>query len=309
MYLQILLILLLTNLFTPIAVHPLSEFLKPILSKECSHSIKGIDFIYLINLDQRPEKLKKCIDELMPYGIIPCRFSAVNGWQLPLSTISKAGVQLLPGMNPEMWGTYYERDMEPKHEKICQIGRTYFCHCMSRGAIGIVLSHLSLLVDAYQSGYQTVWIMEDDVKVIRDPHVLSDYIKYLDRKVGAKNWDLLFTDNDTHDEKGFSVVNLGYAKRPNFEPVDPKRFTKRTQIKNDITKIGARYGAYSYIIRRTGMQKLIHHLFKYRIFLPFDMEYYLPKDIHLYTITDNVVIHSNGISDNGGPNYLILPTS
>jgi hypothetical protein len=44
-------------------------------------SLRNIDFIYMINLDQRPEKWKLSVDQLAPYGITPCRFSAVNGWR------------------------------------------------------------------------------------------------------------------------------------------------------------------------------------------------------------------------------------
>jgi acetolactate synthase-1/2/3 large subunit len=35
------------------------------------------------------------------------------------------------------------------------------------GAIGIALSHLSILQDAYDSGYETVWVMEDDVDIMQ----------------------------------------------------------------------------------------------------------------------------------------------
>src|ERR1700744_788748 len=92
---------------------------------------------------------------------------------------------------------------EPQHEEPMQVyGRTYFCHCLSRGAIGIVMSHLSILQDAYDSGYETIWVMEDDIEFIRNPLVISDLIDKLDTIVGKSGWDILFTDRDTKSQQG-----------------------------------------------------------------------------------------------------------
>ncbi|MFI5334690.1 MAG: hypothetical protein ACHQT8_05960 [Chlamydiales bacterium] len=32
-----------------------------------------------------------------------------------------------------------------------------------------MLSHLSILQDAFDSGYETIWVMEDDIEVVRNP--------------------------------------------------------------------------------------------------------------------------------------------
>ena len=134
------------------------------------HQIPNVDFIYMINLDERPEKLASCLIQLQPYGIEPYRFSAVNGWKLTLEDINDVRVVYQPGMKTDLMGTYYPLTGEgPLHEMMSVPGRTYFCHCMSRGAVGIVLSHLSVLQDAIDSGYKTVWVMEDDVEVVQDP--------------------------------------------------------------------------------------------------------------------------------------------
>jgi GR25 family glycosyltransferase involved in LPS biosynthesis len=135
------------------------------------NQVRNIDFIYMINLDQRPEKWIHCLDELTPYHIYPYRFSAVNGWELSLQELNQLGVKYLEKFGKTLWGTAYlpERNFEPYHESMHVVDRTYFCHCMSRGAIGIVLSHLSILQDAYNAGYQTIWVMEDDIEVIQNP--------------------------------------------------------------------------------------------------------------------------------------------
>src|SRR3990167_9436211 len=109
--------------------------------------MKNLDFIYVINLDQRPEKFHKTALQLGIWGIEPYRFSAVNGWELSLQTVNDVGVTFQPWMSTGAWGTYYllDGDRQPQHEYVYLSGRTYFSHCMSVGAIGIVLSHLSIL--------------------------------------------------------------------------------------------------------------------------------------------------------------------
>lgn len=271
-----------------------------------NQGLEEVDFIYMINLDQRPEKFKMSLDQLTPYGITPYRFSAVNGWEMTFDTVDDVGVKLTPGMNNGQWGTCYLRDenWEPHHEIVQKIGRVYFCHCMSRGAIGICLSHLSILQDAYDQGYETIWVMEDDIQVIRDPHLITDAIKKMDKYVGRDNWDLLFTDQDTKNQEGKYVPCMGYAWRPNFTPANPGRFVSRRMIGLELRQIGARYGAYSMIVRRSGMKKILDFFKTYQIFLPYDMDFYMPENIKLFCVMKDIVsTMPKAASDNGGANY------
>lgn len=283
----------------------LHDHFKTCPDKSDIHQIRHIDFIYMINLDQRPEKFESCAEQLSLYGIYPYRFSAVNGWELSLETINDIGLKYEPWMSPDVMGTSYplDKDGTPEHGMINVVGKTYFSHCMGRGTIGIVLSHLSVLQDALDSGYETIWVMEDDVQVIRNPHLVSDLIDSLDDVVGKDGWDILFTDQDTKNNKGAYVPCLSFARRPNFNPWNPNRFTQRSTIK-EFRKIGARYGAYSMIVRRSGIQKILDFIRIYGVFLPYDMEFYLSNDMRLYTVVDDVVsTQINALSDNGSPNY------
>ena len=171
-----------------------------------------------------------------------------------------------------------------------------------RGICPIVIIRF-LLQDAYDSGYETIWVMEDDIQVIRNPHMLSDLIDKLDALVG-KNWDILFTDQDTKNSKGEYVICLSYAARPNFTPQHPERFAEREQISEDFRKIGARYGAYSMIVRRSGIEKILNFIKRYQVFLPYDMDFYLPDDISIYTVVDDVVsTQPQAPTDNAFPGY------
>jgi GR25 family glycosyltransferase involved in LPS biosynthesis len=294
---------------SPLDLSPETEleyyFKKP-AGKSAIHSMKNIDFIYVINLDERPEKFQHTIDELKPYGIIPYRFSAVNGWNLSNETLNQLGIKFGPWMTSGIMGTSYllQDEGKPSHEVIHIPGKTYFSHCMSRGAIGIVLSHLSILQDAFDAGYETIWVMEDDIEVKRDPHLLSEMIEKLDGLVGKNGWDILFTDQDTKNQDGTYVPCSAYARRPNFTPPNPYKFQIKEDISPDFRRLGARYGAYSMIVRRSGMKKILDFFKQYNIFLPYDMEFTLPPDIAFFNVRDDIVsTQPRAISDNGAPNY------
>ncbi len=278
-------------------------------AKRCDcHAMKNIDFIYMINLDQRPEKWKRSIEQLAPFGVTPYRFSAVNGWELTLEDLNDVGLVFSPEMAPGILGTRYPLDgnFEPKHETIDQIGETYFCHCMARGTIGIALSHISVLQDAFDAGYQTIWVMEDDIDLRRDPNVLPGLIDRLDALVGKENWDILFTDRDIRDAHGNYVPTYWAGKRPDFlYNTQSNNYAQRNEISPEFRTIGARSGAHSMIVRRSGMEKLLRFFKSRQIFFPYDMEYVLPPGIKLFTVLDDVVSNTpNAASDNGGPNYL-----
>lgn len=291
--------------FFSIACAGFENHLKPAPNKSNTSRIKNVDFIYMINLDQRPEKLAKSLAQLHPYSIYPYRFSAVNGWELTLDAINEVGVKFEEGMQEGIWGTSYviqDGELTSDHEVMYPSGKTYFVHCFGRGTIGIALSHLSILKDAYDSGYETIWVMEDDIEVLRDPRIISGLIDKLDKLVGKKGWDILFTDIDFRNVEGQHVPCNTYTVRPNFSPADPTKFAKREMISPDFSSIGSRYGAHSMIIRRSGIKKILRFTKQYSIFLPYDMDFALPPDIKLYSLNYDVVSQLlRAISDNGTP--------
>lgn len=283
----------------------IEKHLKSVPNKSDDHRMDGIDFIYMINLDQRPEKFAQSAAQLEPYGIYPYRFSAVNGWELSETALNELGVTYHSWMCTDLMGTcYLPGHQDPVHELMQVRGRRYYSHCLSRGAIGIVLSHLSILKDAYDNKYDRIWVMEDDIEVKKDPHLITSLINELDDLVGEDNWDILFTDPNTKNHDGTYIPCTAYARRPNFEPVNPERFNQTTVINNNFKKDGARYGAYSMIINRTGIKKLLRFLRHHKVFLPYDLEYYLPNDIQLYSMRYDVVSTlPQALSDNGAPRY------
>ena len=276
-------------------------------NKGTGHSMKGIDFIYMINLDERPERWKKSLDQLQKFGVTPYRFSAVNGWKdLSIADINDVGLKFRPGMQGGYMATSYHpgQNFEPSHEIVKNNGQAYFCHCMARGTIAIVLSHLSVLQDAYDAGYETIWVMEDDIEVMQDPNVLSNLIEDLDH-LSKKRWDVLFTDRDIRDANGRYVPCSGSARRPNFNPSNPNHYAEKINIKRKFRKIGARFGATSMILRRSGIKKILNFIKEHEIFHPYDMDFFLPQGIRLFTVQRDVVTNQvDSDSDNGGENYV-----
>jgi len=285
----------------------LEDHLKPALNKSDIHTMRNIDFIYMINLDQRPTKWALSNQQLNPYGIFPYRFSAINGWELPLEVINDIGVKFHSGMDSSILGTSYlsSTSVEQAHNSLIeQEDQTYFCYGMRPGPIGIVLSHLSVLRDALQSGYETIWVMEDDVEVLENPKQLAFLIDKLD-VLTNKQWDILFTDRNAPNHQGEEVPCRGFAKRPNFSPTNPQQYFLEYPFGKYFIRLGARFGAYSMILRRQGIEKIYNFIMTHSIFLPYDMDYYLPLDIQIYTVKHNIVTHRrNALSDNYNPYYL-----
>ncbi|MGL5264533.1 MAG: hypothetical protein ACRDAI_08230 [Candidatus Rhabdochlamydia sp.] len=83
----------LTVLFFSIAVYcRMEDYLKKVLDKSEVQQLRNIDFIHMINLDERPEKHEHSVQQLTPYGIVSYPFSAVNDCDLPFETINSIRV-------------------------------------------------------------------------------------------------------------------------------------------------------------------------------------------------------------------------
>ena len=282
----------------------LQDHLKKVENKGDNHKIRNIDFIYMINLDKRPEKYAQSMQYLEKYRINPYRFSAVNGWELSIDAIQDVGVKYLAGMTPLLASTFIERDGKiiQSFEFMKEDKATYFSRGISLGAIGCSLSHISILQDAYDSGYETIWVMEDDIEVLEDPHWLSDLIEELDLVIGANNWDVLFTDFDYRISIGEYSPAFGAQKRPDMECNLKERYSEKymnkQQINDHFHKVSARFGTASMIIRRSGIKKLLEFSKCQNIYLPYDLENYLPMGIERYGLTFDLVTNMlNSISD------------
>lgn len=282
--------LLALPLFSQIEKH-----FKPVAPKIEIHSIQNVELIYLINLDTRPEKLLDSLQQLARFGIVPQRFAAIYGWHLPLDCYPDLGVKFAPGMWKGIENALYISPEGYFHfVGLCEefYDKTVFSSWLTPGAIGCTLSHLSVLQDAYDAGYNTIWVLEDDFTVAKDPHVLSEVIEKLDTLVGNEGWDILYTDPDYLfgvDLDRDLQEQLPYKWRPDMPQFDLKMLFEHTPIGDDFFKIGNRLRTHSMIIRRSGIQKILQFYKERHIFLPYDHELGFIPHIRLYVTKESIV--------------------
>ena len=264
--------------------------------------LAGIDYIYFINLDKSQDRRKKCMAEFEPYQIFPHRFPAVNGYALSPQVLNEVGVKFNPKMQGSEWVLHFpsEKNGAPEYDFLrdASFGKTVFFRYMTPGGIGCALSHISVLQDAYDAGYETIWVMEDDVAVKQDPHVLSALITKLDALVGKDGWDILYTDTDfrtqsiypeEEDMESDLKSDLWFCWRPDLGLNEQKRIAKRTILSDDFVQIGGRIGAYSLIVRRSGMKKILDFEKEHHIFIPYDHELATIPNLKMFNLRYDLV--------------------
>jgi len=281
------------------------DHVKLILDKPPVQSLRNIDYVYVINLDHRPQRWESTVEQLAPYGIIPYRFSAVNGKELPIEVIWDLAVKFQHGMRAGGIGTVFRLDRGKEYlsyELIEEEGVPYLEHYRGRGMIGCLLSHLSVLYDAYCSGYQVIWVCEDDIEVVRDPTVLSNYIDDLDRLLGREHWDILFTFREYRGPQGQYLIPHGGNYRPNLEKRPQEEFDIDSPISPDLRQIGPRFGTHSMILSQGGIKKILDFYQAYGVFMPYDLDLVLIPGIKMYSVMEDVVVNQfDSGSDIGSP--------
>ncbi|MBF8263320.1 MAG: Glycosyltransferase 25 family er [Parachlamydiales bacterium] len=265
--------------------------LQKINTKTKTNIIKNIDFIYLINLDKRADRLSRCLNQFACYSILPHRVSAIYGWDLTQAAFNDIGLKILPSMSfdrPVHFGPVV-RDAIGEWMTPSKVGKTCVHHTMAAGQLGCSLSHLSVLVDAYHSSYETIWVLEDDFTINDPPEELGVYIEKLNALVGPSEWDLLYTDNDDH----FSLPtvrdimgggNLGRPEMPMTNALIEHR-----KVGSNFVKIGGRTQTHSMIIRKSGIKKIVEFLLKNGLFRPIDIELSFVPGLKLYNLMHDAV--------------------
>ena len=282
----------------------IKDHLKPCLDKSDPPEIQGVDFVYLMNLDRRPDRFAYCLQQLRPYGITPYRFSAVDGKSLSPLAFEEIGLRFLEGMQGGQWAITYPREGvdDPTYVFLgrSSYGKSYFSQYMTKGAIGCTLSHLSIVQDAFESGYETIWVLEDDFLIKKDPRTISSYIKGLDDWAGRENWDILFTDYcpavSLPDPLQATKKHFWFLWRPDVKKYDYASYAEHKFVWHDIAKIGSRNRTHSMIIRRSGMKKILDFELTHHPFIPYDNELSLIPSLQMYAIESGLVTYAPNFS-------------
>lgn len=231
------------------------HFLKPIEVDEKPCGLEGVDCIYLINLDRRPDRLARMQNIFESYDLHVQRFSAVDGKQLTTET------------KQALFGPYPVR--------------------MTNGSIGCLLSHLSILHDAYQRKFKCIWVVEDDVDVLEDPHVFVPLLRALQKH--DSKWDLFFTDLDAKDSDGKYFFACVSEFRPN-QPQQPLAYyQKKRNAGSDFFRIRQRFGAWSLFVSRKGIKKLLDYYQHVYLWSAYDIDLFYTPNLHCYTPRRDIV--------------------
>lgn len=237
---------------------PVVRHIQPISLTTRSSGLAGVDCIYVINLDARPEKWTRTKTLLEEKGLHANRVRAINGWQL-----SREEMQQLAGPYP-----------------VKLVG----------GQVGCLLSHVSILKNALDNGFQAIWILEDDVEFLLDVQWIPYLLKQL-KKVDKK-WDVFFTDIDMRLQDGSHQASCSYDPRPDQTIPSRKSLMKKKDVTEDIMSIRQRWCTHSYLLSRAGIQKLYSYFTHVYLWSPVDVDMHYVPDIREYASKRDVVSNS-----------------
>jgi GR25 family glycosyltransferase involved in LPS biosynthesis len=243
-----------------------------------------IDNIFVINLEKRPLKWQRMKSLCEALDLKINRFNAVNGWKLSRQAIH----DLCQYDNGEDGYNF-----RSKHRDL------------SNGHVGSLLSHLSIVYDAYQKGLELIWIMEDDVEFFQDIKILPNFISQLTKR--DPEWDIFYTDSDwagtppskiSIDILHSWLINIPPSRlRPGQLRKNISFYLERTPMEPFI-KLNYRWGVHSYLVSRKGMKKIVDYFNQYRFYIPIDNDLHFIPDIRQYALSKDITgIAYSKISD------------
>lgn len=233
----------------------IENFLTNIDLRYVDSGINQVDCVYVINLKHRPQKWLGTKAIFNSYGIFPNRVNAINGWIL-----DEHEKRVLMGMYPlRLYG----------------------------GQIGCILSHVSIVQHAFKKAYEVIWICEDDIEIRENPHQLSDLIAKLSEI--DPEWDILYTDSDSKNTLGIIVPSLGSDFRPDSPHMDLNYYIKNEIIDQDLIRKNQRFGAYSYILSRRGIEKIFRHFINNYLWTTYDIDIHYIPGIRQYCLRRDLI--------------------
>ncbi len=252
----------LTNKPTKIA-----RYLKTIYVDTAASGMPNIDCIYLINLDERPDRLEKFYGEFSSVQFKINRVSAVNGWKLPEKVFKKLGGPYGPRISP--------------------------------GHLGCLLSHVSVLHHAYKAQWDTIWVLEDDATILENVSFIPTLIEELNTI--DPQWDVLFTDTDYRKGHNTYIRALATNARPD-QPIFPlTHYTQKTPVSPHLLRIYNRYATTSMILSKRGIEKLFKYFTHVYIWQPIDIDMHYVPGIKEYTPVIDIV--SNSVSSDSNTSH------
>lgn len=237
------------------APQTIHKHLKAIELTAPSSGIEPIDCIYVINLEARRDRWDWMASLCQKHFLFSNRVNAIDGWALP-----------------------QEVQKELTHPYPCRL---------RGGQFGCLLSHISILKDAYKRGFDLIWVMEDDIEFVEDPRQLPSLLADLSN--WDPDWDVFYTDPDFRDDSNGYVRSLGSDFRPEQQEKSIAYYTERIVINSDLMQIRSRFGTYSMLISKKGVRKILHHFTSCPIWTSIDIDLHYIPSIREYAARRDIV--------------------
>jgi GR25 family glycosyltransferase involved in LPS biosynthesis len=238
---------------------PTAKYLRPLEVAALNSGIAGIDSIYCINLDVRKEKWEAVKQQLSRQNLLANRVPAINGW----TELTK----------------YDRRKLRAKDKGL------------GPGRIGCFLSHLSVLKNAADRGFDRILVLEDDAEFTAPMQEVSGYVEKLTKH--DPDWDILYLDN-------WSMETRGLTQR--FERSDSTMLEiimkpKEALLSSNFFRTYYRHDLHGYVVSKKGIQKLLNHFMKRPFQLAIDVEMNHIDEIRMYETGKAFVKADYSISD------------
>lgn len=191
-----------------------------------SHKMAGIDFIYVVTakICHRFNDLKRSFAK---YGLNPYRFTAFESKDISFNSMLRTclhGSRRYSGIEANrliVRGGEFVLDKG----KMSSSKEGYVHRGMSLKSLSRSLSHISIIKDALDSGYETIWIMDSATELRRNPNDLSIYVAKANEAIPG--WTSLYTDYSERDQADQLKPLRKFFFRPDVEFLDPDDYLAR----------------------------------------------------------------------------------
>lgn len=238
---------------------PVEKYLRPLEQfVHFSSGVIGVDCLYVINLNHRKERWERMQRILAQEKIRAHRYPAIWG-----ATLSNESCK-------ELFGPYEQR--------------------YSKNVVGCLLSHISVLKDAQARGFRLIWVMEDDTEFSQHKEALIPLMLRLSRL--DPDWDILYTDPDSKAPDGSRFLSLGSDFRPGVPHIPMAHLLERTPVDTELERIHQRFGLYSYLVSKKGLDKIVHYFTHVFLWTPVDVDIHYIPGLREYALRrDFVTVH------------------
>lgn len=251
---------------------PTLSYLKPIELTATSSGIDLIDAIYVINLDRRTDRMERMNQILNNWDLFANRLSACDG-----------NLDLSDWQAQELTGPYHD----------CMLYKGNYGSYS--GAIGCLLSHLSVIQDAHTRGFDIIWVLEDDIEIIDNPRHIPALLKELSSI--DSQWDLFYTDPDPHihhSKTYYKALDMpSRPRRPGQPFPSVSADNRKRRAAKHIDRVYWRTGGHSLIISKRGIEKILNYFSHVYLYDHIDREFHLIPDIRLYCSRSDIVTNSS----------------